>query len=365
MGSHWGKNITLTIFGESHGPAVGAVIEGLPAGFAPDMEALARQMARRSPAGKAYATKRAEKDEVEVVSGLFNGRLTGSPLCLQIRNADKHSASYPETMTLPRPGHADWPAHVRYGGAGDFRGGGHFSGRLTAPLMAAGALAMQLLALRNVAIGSHIRRVGPVQDFDWDPANIAQQQLRLLGASAFPTLNEAAAAEMLLAIERARACGDSVGGEIETAIAGLPAGIGSPMAEGIESRLAQILFSVPAIKGVAFGAGFALCGMRGSEANDAFLMENGAVRTRTNHNGGLLGGITTGMPVVFRAAVKPTPSIATEQRTVDLASMADSKISVQGRHDPCIVPRALPAVEAAAAFALLDAWYDAEPAWRE
>lgn len=364
MSSQWGRNIRLSVFGESHGPAIGVVIDGLPAGFAPDMEELARQMARRSPSGKAYATKRQEADAVEVLSGMHNGRLTGSPLCLMIKNSDQHSASYPESMELPRPGHADYTAHVRYDGAEDFRGGGHFSGRLTAPVMAAGALAMQLLNKRGVAIGSHIRRIGDVADREWDSACLSHDMLRDLGNSAFPMLNENAAGEMLSAIAKAKTEGDSLGGEVETAIAGLPAGIGSPMMEGLESRLASLLFAIPAVKGVQFGKGFALSCMRGSQANDAFIIEDGNIKTATNHNGGLLGGITTGMPVVFSVAVKPTPSIALTQRTVNLKDMTEQDIEVHGRHDPCIVPRAVPVIEAAAALAVLDSWLDIEPVWR-
>jgi chorismate synthase len=364
MGSQWGRNIRLSVFGESHGPAVGAVIEGLPAGFMPDMSEVERQMARRSPAGKPWATKRNEADAVEVSSGLFNGRLTGSPLCVSIRNSDAHSASYPDKMELPRPGHADYTAHVRYGGAEDFRGGGHFSGRLTAPIMYAGALAMQLLAIKGAAIGSHIRRIGQIADRDWDRAAISTHLLKSLGNSPFPTLDESAAGEMLAAIENAGNAGDSLGGEIETAVVGLPAGIGSPMMDGIESRLASLLFSIPAVKGVQFGDGFALASMKGSMANDPFILKDGRVMTSTNHNGGLLGGITTGMPLVFGVAVKPTPSIAQEQRTVNLTDMKEQSISVVGRHDPCIVPRALPVIEASAALVLLDAWLDTEPAWR-
>jgi chorismate synthase len=358
MGSQWGRNIRISIFGESHGPAVGAVVEGFPAGFAPDMQELARQMARRSPAGKGYATKRGEADNVEFLSGIFNGRLTGSPLCLSIRNSDAHSASYPEMMELPRPGHADYTAHVRYGGAEDFRGGGHFSGRLTAPIMAAGALAMQLLSKRGVVIGSHIRRIGDVADRDWDRASIPADLLRSLGNSAFPTLNEYTAAEMLAAIAKSREAGDSLGGEIETAVVGLPAGIGSPMMNALECGLASLLFAIPAVKGVQFGEGFALSSMIGSEANDPFVIRNGKVETATNRNGGLLGGITTGMPLVFSVAVKPTPSVAIEQRTVNLTQMKEQPVAVKGRHDPCVVPRALPVVEAAAALAVLDAWMD-------
>ncbi len=364
MSSQWGKNIKVSIFGESHGPAIGAVVDGLPAGFAPDINELEKQMARRAPGGNAYATKRNEKDAVEVLSGLFNGKLIGSPLCLLIRNTDQHSDSYPEQMELPRPGHADYPAYVRYHGAEDFRGGGHFSGRLTAPLVAAGALAAQVLASRGVVIGSHIGRIGAVSDRNWDRACIDASILQNLSASAIPTLDDNTAAAMLEAIERARMDCDSLGGEIETAMIGLPAGIGSPMMDGVESRLASLLFAIPAVKGVQFGDGFALAAMTGSEANDPYVIHDGGIRTATNRNGGLLGGITTAMPLVFSVVIKPTPSIAKTQRTVNLSTMTEQDIAIHGRHDPCIVPRAIPVVEAAAALALLDAWMDIEPVWR-
>ncbi len=364
MSSTWGKNIRISIFGESHGPAIGAIVDGLPAGFAPDMAELEGQMARRAAGGKAYATRRSEPDVVEVLSGMRNGMMTGSPLSLLIRNTDQHSASYPEQMELPRPGHADYPAHVRYRGAEDFRGGGHLSGRLTAPVVAAGALAAQVLAARGVTIGSHIRRIGPITDCDWDSARIDESLLRNLAGSAIPTLEQSAAAAMLEAIEKARLDCDSLGGQIETAVVGLPAGIGSPMMDGMESRLASLLFAIPAVKGVQFGDGFALASMTGSQANDTYMVQDGAIRTTTNRNGGLLGGITTGMPMVFSVAIKPTPSIAKPQRTVNLTTMKEQDITIHGRHDPCIVPRAVPVVEAAAALALLDAWMDIEPVWR-
>lgn len=364
MSSQWGKNIRVSIFGESHGPAIGAIVDGLPAGFVPDLAELERQMARRAPSGKAYATKRNEKDAVEFVSGFHNGRLTGAPLCLMIRNTDPHSASYPERMELPRPGHADYTAHIRYGGAEDFRGGGHFSGRLTAPIVAAGALAMQVLARRGIVIGSHIHRIGSIADRKWDRAELSTELLRNLGQSAFPTLSDQSAAEMLAAIEQTRMNSDSLGGEVETAVLGLPAGIGSPMMDGVESRLASLLFAIPAVKGVQFGEGFGFCAMQGSEANDPFVMAGGDVRTATNHNGGLLGGITTGMPMVFSVAIKPTPSIAKAQQTVNLHGQSSQEIVVKGRHDPCIVPRAVPVIEAAAALAVLDAWMDTDSVWR-
>ncbi len=364
MSSNWGRNIRLSIFGESHGPAIGCVVDGLPAGFAPDMEQVRRHMDRRAAAGKAWATARAEADQPEIVSGILNGVLTGAPLCALIRNRDVRSRDYGAQMTTPRPSHADYTAHVRYGGYEDHRGGGHFSGRLTAPLVFAGALAMQLLAQRGVVIGSHLSRVGPVADRRFGSGTTVQL-LSDLTASSFPTLDESAAAAMLAEIARAKEECDSVGGEVELAVLGLPAGIGSPMFDGLESALAALLFAIPAVKGVEFGGGFALAGMRGSQANDPFVVADGEVRTASNHSGGILGGISSGMPLIVRVAVKPTASIAQQQRTVRLDTMTEETLAIKGRHDPCIAPRALVAVEAAVALALLDCWYDVDPRWRQ
>lgn len=365
MSSNWGRNIRLSIFGESHGPAVGCVIDGLPAGFAPNMDQVRAHMARRAAGGRPWATARVEADAVEIQSGMLAGTLTGAPLCAIIRNGNTHSQDYGEAMTLPRPGHADYTAHVRYGGHEDFRGGGHFSGRLTAPLVFVGALAMQLLAQRGVTIGAHLSRVGEVADRRFDSAALTPALLENLTASAFPTLEEAAAAAMIEQIIQAKKELDSVGGEVELAVLGLPAGVGSPMMDGLESAIAALLFAIPAVKGVEFGDGFALSGMRGSRANDAFAIADGAVRTATNRCGGILGGISTGMPLILRVAVKPTPSIAQSQHTVNLNTMAEEALAIKGRHDPCVAPRALVAMEAAMALAILDCWMDVEPFGRQ
>ena len=360
MSSSWGRNIRLSIFGESHGAVIGAVVEGLPAGFRPDWEEVRRQMARRAAGGHPWATNRAEPDEPEVLAGVLDGKLTGAPVMMQIRNTDARSHNYPETMELPRPGHADYTAHVRYHGAEDHRGGGHFSGRLTAPLVWAGALAAQVLAQRGVIIGSHIRRIGPVEDLRWRDAEIAPDELRRLSRLPFPTLCEEASAAMIAEIHAAKQDGDSVGGIVETAAVGLPAGLGSPMFDGLENRLAAILFGIPAVKGLQFGEGFGLAAMRGSAANDPYTVADGKVRTTSNHNGGILGGISSGMPIVFSVAIKPTASIYQPQQTVNLATLEPEQLQIEGRHDPCIVPRALPVVEAATALCLLDVWMDHE-----
>jgi len=355
--SSWGRNFKITIFGESHGPAIGVAIEGLPAGFAIDWESAAREMARRAPGRSETATSRSEADEFEILSGYYGGAATGDALCAVIRNSDRHSDAYREFLRYPRPGHADYPAQVRYGGHNDHRGGGHFSGRLTAPLVLAGAIAKQMLASRGVAVGAHIRSIGGVQEAPF-PVQIPGALLQEISAKEFAVIDDVAGQRMKQAILSAKAQGDSLGGVIECAAAGVPAGLGGALFDGVESSLASLLFAVPAVKGVEFGAGFSLSGMTGYEANDFWRMQNGKVQTSTNHNGGILGGITTGMPLVFSAAIKPTPSIARPQPTVDLEKHEDSEITVTGRHDPCIVPRAVPVVEAAAALALADVWMD-------
>ena len=347
MSSSYGKNLRITIFGESHAPAIGVTIEGLRAGLPIDTQALERFMARRAPGRAAWATARQETDKPEFLCGVKNGVTTGTPITAVIRNADAHSEDYAGLMHTPRPGHADYTGWVKYGDAGDFAGGGHFSGRLTAPLCIAGGICLQLLEREGIRIWSHIAAIGPVKDEGPWPASTAGRE--------FPTLSPVREAEMRRAIADARAAGDSLGGVIECAVVGAPAGLGDPMFDGMENRLAAILFGIPAVKGVEFGEGFHAAAMRGSENNDAFAYENGRVVTKTNHSGGILGGITTGMPIEFAVAVKPTPSIARAQETVDLRTLESATITVGGRHDPCIVPRAVPCVEAAAAVAVYDA----------
>ncbi|MDO5602249.1 MAG: chorismate synthase [Oscillospiraceae bacterium] len=352
MANVWGNRCKVSIFGESHGPGLGVVIDGLPAGQTLDMEAVRAEMARRAPGTSAFATPRREADEVEILSGLFEGKTTGAPLCGIIRNHNTRSQDYEKD--LPRPGHADYTAFVKYGGFADYRGGGHFSGRITAPLTFAGAVAKQFLSAAGVTVGAHIASIADVQDARFG-TEIDPHMLLRLGASAFPVLDEEKAPLMQARIQQARQSADSVGGVIECAACGLPAGTGSPFFESLESRLSSMLFSVPAVKGIEFGDGFALTQLRGSEANDAFYIKEGGVATKTNHNGGINGGISNGMPLVLRVAVKPTPSIAKEQDTVDLATMTQAKLTVHGRHDPCIVVRAVPVIEAAVAIVLLDA----------
>lgn len=351
MSSRIGKTFSVSVFGESHGPAIGCTIEGLPPGFAIDFDALSSFMSRRAPGASPLATARKETDAPEFLSGITEGRTNGFPCTAIIRNRDQRSRDYAEFTDTPRPGHADYTAHVKYRDYADMRGGGHFSGRLTAPLCIAGGIALQILAERGIRIGSHLLSVGPVQD---RPFQGEEKELDRLAQSPFPTLDLDQGKSMAAAIAAAKAAQDSLGARIEAIAIGLPPGLGSPMFEGMENRLAQGLFGIPGIKGIEFGAGFDAADMKGSEHNDPFRMQDGRVRTTSNHAGGILGGITTGMPLVLRLAVKPTPSIGLAQASVHLKEGRNNEISIQGRHDPCIALRALPVVEAVFAIVLLD-----------
>ena len=342
-----------SLFGESHGPAIGVVLEGVPSGLALDMNAIRAEMSRRAPGGSPLASARQEADDVEIVSGVFEGRTTGTPLCAIIRNTDCRSRDYEPTRWLPRPGHADYTAHLRYKGFEDYRGGGHFSGRLTAPLVFAGAVAKLFLRERGIEVLSHIRQIAGIHDAPLDLAQPDAEALRKAGKTAFPVLDEACGNAMQEAILAARAEGDSVGGTIECVVLGLPAGLGGPdFDDNLEGCIARHMFAVPAVKGIEFGTGFGLAALRGSQANDAFIPSGEGPRTRSNHSGGINGGISNGMPLVFSVAVKPTPSIAREQDTVDMRTGEAKPLTISGRHDPCIVPRAVPAIEAAAALAI-------------
>ena len=341
--------MNYTIFGESHGPAIGVTLTGVPAGLELDWAAIEKDMARRAPGKSPLATARKEADQVQVLSGVFEGKTTGSPLCAMIANTDTRSADYTKTRDLARPGHADYPAHVRYQGFNDYRGGGHFSGRLTAPLVFAGAIAKQILAQRGITVGAHISSIYGVNDEaleDWDT-------LKGVADKDFPVLNDEKGQEMQEAILEAKEDQDSVGGSIECGVFGLPAGYGSPdFGENAEGIFSQYLFAVPAVKAVAFGAGTAFSLMRGSEANDPlYVDEQGNVGAEQNCAGGINGGITNGMPLVFEVTMRPTPSIARTQFTIDMNRMEHAELELQGRHDPCVVPRAVPVIEAAAALA--------------
>jgi len=340
--------MNYTIFGESHGPAIGVTLTRVPAGLELDMEAVAKEMARRAPGGNPLSTARKESDQPEIISGLFRGKTTGTPLTALIPNGDTHSRDYEALRTHPRPSHADYAAWVRYGGNADYRGGGHFSGRLTAPLVFAGAIAKQLLALRGIKVGAHISNIYGICDGPLE----APEDLLPLAEKGFPVLDDAQGDLMQQAILEAKKDGDSVGGAIECALWGLPAGIGDPdLGRNVEGIFSKHLFAVPAVKAVGFGMGVAFALMRGSEANDPFQVKEGKVVTATNHAGGINGGITNGMPVVFEVTLRPTPSISLPQETVDLTAMERYELTVEGRHDPCVVLRAVPVIEAAAALA--------------
>ncbi|WP_368292782.1 chorismate synthase [Dehalobacter sp. TBBPA1] len=354
MSGTWGEYLKLSLFGESHGKCIGIILDGLPAGLKLDLPFISRELARRAPGKNALSTPRKEKDEFEILSGFFKGTTTGAPLCCVIWNKDQHSGDYCELKDTVRPGHADYTAMVKHRGFNDYRGGGHFSGRLTAPLVLAGAIAKQVLEKKGIMIGSHILNIGGIGEDHFDSLRIDSGLLWKLTEQEFPVLSEEAGIRMKQEILQAKAKEDSVGGVIETAVVGLPAGLGSPFFDSAESKIAHLLFAVPAVKGVEFGTGFAITQMKGSEANDPYALADDKVVTLSNHNGGILGGITNGMPLLFRAAVKPTPSIGKVQQTVNMASREETQITVQGRHDPCIVPRAVPVVESAAALALLD-----------
>ncbi len=346
-----------TIFGESHGPAIGVVLQGVPSGLALDLEEIAFQLARRAPGKNALSTPRREADAPEILSGYFEGRTTGTPLAAVIRNTDTRSRDYAATRALARPGHADYPAHIRYGGFEDYRGGGHFSGRLTAPLVFAGSVARQVLAARGVTVGAHIRSVGAVSEpsFAAWGEPLSPALLRAVEERDFPTLSEERGSAMQEEILAARSERDSVGGAIECAVLGLAPGIGSPdLGENVEGILSRHLFAIPGVKAVGFGEGFGFAALRGSEANDALYMRGGAVTSPTNHSGGVNGGITNGLPLLFSVAMRPTASIAREQDTVNMDTWTDAKLTITGRHDPCIVHRAVPVVEAAAALAVCE-----------
>jgi len=351
MSSSFGQSIRVHIFGQSHSAAVGVTIDGLPAGFRPDMEKIGAFMARRAPGKSELSSARKEADEIEILSGMAGGVFCGAPFAALIRNTSHISSDYAPFRDIPRPGHADYTARLRYDNFQDAFGGGHFSGRLTAPLCLAGAICMQILEEKGVRIGAHILQIGTAFDRRFDPV---QPELGSVLSGTLPVLEKTAADEMAQVILEAKEDGDSVGGVIEVGVVGFPGGIGDPMFDGIENRIAQIVFGVPAVKGLEFGSGFDCASMRGSDHNDPFVVQSGKIATETNHHGGVLGGISSGMPIVLRVAVKPTPSIFRPQRSVNMNTMSEAQLQLSGRHDPCIVPRAVPVMEAAVAVALAD-----------
>lgn len=357
MASMCGDSLRISIFGQSHSPAIGCSIDGLPAGTPIDLDRLQAFLDRRAPGSSDTSTTRREADAVEFIAGITEGHTNGAPIAAIIRNRDIRSSDYSELRRVPRPGHADWTGAIKYGEHRDVAGGGHFSGRLTAPLCIAGGIALQALEARGIKIAAHIAQLGPepITDKPLNPMELDEAQLDAIAANPLPCIDASAARHMHEAILRAKSEFDSLGAVIECVAYNVPAGLGDPMFDGMESRIARIAFGIPGVKGVEFGEGFGATLMRGSEHNDPFRMQDGHPHMATNHAGGILGGITCGAPLIWRMAVKPTPSIGKPQRSVDLDAHRDTELTVRGRHDPCIAPRAVPVAEAACACAILDA----------
>ncbi len=348
------EKIKVSVFGESHGEAIGCTIDGLPAGIKLDMDKIYKDLSRRAPGKDKTATSRLEKDIPHILSGVLDNVTTGAPLTMIIENTNTRSGDYANIMTVPRPSHSDYPAFVKYKGCNDIRGGGHFSGRLTAPVVFAGAIAKQILEEKGIKIGAHIKQIGSVCDEIFDKNNIESSLLEELSSKTFSTISLEAEEKMRDEIEKYRMQEDSIGGEIECAAIGLPVGVGGNMFDTVEGKLASILFGVPAVKGVQFGLGFDFVKANASNVNDEYEIRDGKVALLSNNNGGVLGGMTTGAPIVVSVAIKPTASIGKEQRSVNLQTMENEMLSIKGRHDPCIVPRAVPVIEAAVALGILD-----------
>lgn len=347
------RKISISISGESHSEFMEGVLSGIPKGERISLDYIKGQMERRSPGKDATTTPRKEADEVEIVAGILDGFTTGEDIKIIIKNTNQHSTDYESIKYTPRPSHADYPAYVKFGGKADMRGGGHYSGRLTAVLTALGAVCRQVLSARDITVGGHIYNIGESFDIAFDSVGLEKEQLENLSTQYFSTISEDAKEDMIKTILDAKKDNDSIGGTVEIAVIGLGVGIGNHMFGGVENMISSLVYAVPAVKGVSFGAGFDFSYLRGSEANDAFFyMKDGEIKTATNNCGGILGGMTSGMPIIVKAALKPTPSIGRTQNTVDLRTKEDTLIKIGGRHDPCIVPRALPAIEAAVAIAV-------------
>lgn len=354
MSGMWGNKLKVSIFGESHGAGIGITIDGLPSGIEIDMEEVLKEMARRAPGKSKLSTTRKEGDQPEILSGFFEGKTTGTPLCAVIRNSDQHSKDYGKLKDLMRPGHADYPGFIRYNGFNDYRGGGHFSGRITAPLVFAGAVCKQILNIKGINVGAHVKSIGTIYDKSFDEVELTKELLDNLKINELPLLCSEKEEMMRNAILEARSDCDSVGGTIECTVIGIDAGVGNPFFDSVESTLAHLMFSVPAVKGIEFGKGFEMSELRGSQCNDEYYYDGDKVKTYTNNNGGITGGITNGMPILFKVGIKPTPSIAKKQRTIDIAENKESELIIEGRHDPCIVQRAVPVIEAVTAIGILD-----------
>ena len=360
MSGIYGMNIKMAIYGESHGASIGLVIDGVPPGLKLDLEAIEKEMARRAPGKNQLSTQRKESDSFAIQSGFFEGYTTGTPLCVVIKNSDQHSKDYSILKDKMRPGHADYAGFIRYQGFNDYRGGGHFSGRLTAPLVFIGAVTKQALAQAGILVGAHILQIADIKEENFNPLGIDDKKIAELNGKSFCVMDDAIGEKMQAKILEAKANLNSVGGVIEAMVTNVPAGLGAPYFDSVESRLSHALFSVPAVKGVEFGDGFAISELTGAEANDQLHYEEGKVVAETNHNGGITGGITNGMPVIFRVAIKPTPSISREQRTISLQEQCDTTLTIVGRHDPCIVQRAVPVIEAVTAWTMWDLLLEAK-----
>lgn len=359
MSSTWNNRISISIFGESHGPAIGVVIDNLPPGEGIDIDELSHFLSRRAPKTDKTSTQRKEKDLPQIMSGLVNNKTTGTPLCAFIQNTDTRSQDYSNISRLARPGHADYTGALRYKGFNDVRGGGHFSGRLTAPLVFAGAICGQILQRRGIYTGAHIAEIHNIKDAEFNKTNISRKEILTIRNKKFPVIDDAKGELMIQDIEKAFHGGESLGGIIECACINVPAGIGSPIFDGLENTIAQLIFGIPAVKGLEFGSGFLSAKMVGSQNNDEFYVDDkGHVLTKTNNHGGILGGISSGMPVMLKVAIKPTPSISQPQETIDYSALKNEIINIKGRHDPCIVPRAVPCVEAAVNIAILSHMLD-------
>ncbi len=360
MSGIYGMNIKMAIYGESHGASIGLVIDGVPPGLQLDLEQIEKEMARRAPGKNQLSTQRKESDSFAIQSGFFEGYTTGTPLCVVIKNSDQHSKDYSILKDKMRPGHADYAGFVRYQGFNDYRGGGHFSGRLTAPLVFIGAVAKQALAQAGILVGAHILQIADIKEENFNPLGIEDKKIAELAGKDFAVMDDAIGEKMQAKILEAKADLNSVGGVIEAMVTNVPAGLGAPYFDSVESRLSHALFSVPAVKGVEFGDGFGISEMTGADANDQLHYEEGKVVAETNHNGGITGGITNGMPVIFRVAIKPTPSISREQKTISLQEKCDTTLTIVGRHDPCIVQRAVPVIEAVTAWTMWDLLLEAK-----
>lgn len=358
MSGIWGSNIKLSIFGESHGEAIGITIDGLPSGIEIDMNKVRKEMLRRAPGKSSLSTKREEDDEVNILSGYFEGKTTGTPLCAIIKNVNVRSKDYSKLKDVPRPGHADYTGKIKYRGFNDYRGGGHFSGRITAPLVFAGAICKQVSKEKGIVVIAHVNSIGNIKDESFLDNDISYELINLLKDKELPLINPKIEKKIKDKILKVKEEKDSIGGTIECAILGVKAGLGSPFFDSIESVLSHLMFSVPAVKGIEFGKGFELSKITGSKANDEYYIDGNIIKTMTNNNGGVLGGISNGMPIVFNVAIKPTPSIYKEQKTVNLDTMEEVVMKIEGRHDPCIVQRALPVIEAVTSIGILDLLMD-------